>query len=803
MRISAGAASQPAPVPIPPRDLRLVLPAAAAWVTAASATKLESGQALLAATVFVLICLSCLLFIFLSHGLQLIRLLVLPAAVAALILLAVAGALDGSQSGQVEDAAQAGGTLKVRLTLNSDATALGPDTYTGEQRFLVEATVREGRYLGTEFRAAAPVTIIGDDRWSEAAVGDQATVTAKASVPQANSRALALLVPLSAPRLTRSTGWMAYTHELRTEFATMAAGLSSQDGGLLPGMVIGDRSTLRPTLSEDMQATGLTHLTAVSGANCSYVIAFTFLVLRSLRAPRFLAACIAVLALLGFVLLVRPEPSVLRAAVMGAIGVFGVLSGRGKLSLTLLLLSIIALLAADPWLHSSYAFILSVAATSGLILVGPLLAARLSGLMPLAAAQLVAVPLAAQLFCMPVLVLLQPVVPLYALPANILSGPAVPFVTILGMIAVLAMIMSPSLAPPVILAAQVGTTWVAGVATRFAQAPASGLEWPQGPAGVLVSAALSAAVVGAFAASGMLRRVLVRCFARVRSARWLRWVALGCALGLMIIHLTPLGGRNTTTPAWDIAACDVGQGDAFAVRTGENSAMVIDAGPDPERIDQCLRQLSVTTVVLLVLTHLHEDHYAGAPGVFRGRTVQSLAYSSAETSLPSEVLIPAVEAGITPELISTDSSGGWGRVRWAGLWPQPGARPASENDASAVLEVTVTSPEGRFRTLFTGDIEQTAAARMLRANPHLMSAGVDVLKISHHGARNGGAKVISDLNARVGLISSGAGNSYGHPHREIVELLEREGMYAARTDQLGSIGMTVHGAELQIRSLPR
>ncbi|MDN4611483.1 ComEC/Rec2 family competence protein [Arthrobacter burdickii] len=229
----------------------------------------------------------------------------------------------------------------------------------------------------------------------------------------------------------------------------------------------------------------------MSGANCSYVVAFAFLGLRAVRLPRPPAAAGAVMALVGFVMLVRPEPSVLRAAVMGTIGVAAVLSGRGRASLTLLMLSIIILLAVDPWLSVSFAFLLSVAATLGLVTAGPKAADTLSLVMPRVAAQLLAIPLMAQLFCTPILVLIQPVLPMYSLPANVLASPVVPAITLVGMLAVLALVAAPVLAQPLIAAAQWGTRWVEGVADTLAAAPVASLPWIPGAPGAAVAALAS------------------------------------------------------------------------------------------------------------------------------------------------------------------------------------------------------------------------------------------------------------------------------------------------------------------------
>ncbi|MHA7156093.1 ComEC/Rec2 family competence protein [Arthrobacter sp. TMN-50] len=799
------------------RDLRLLPATAAAWVTAAGVTRLDAATALLCAGVLAVLATCAGIGCFLPDGLRPIRRLVLPCvvplAVAAMVAVPAAAAIEARTAGPVLSAVQDRASITAVLKATSDAVLISADRFKGADRFLVEAVLTAGTVNGTRFAAHTPVVVIGPASWRQVASSDSIRAAGRLLPTEPGDRAGALLMAETGPLVSRSADWTTYPAQVRKDFVELTSRVAGE-GSLLPGMVIGDRSTLDESVEQNMQTTGMTHLTAVSGANCTYMLAFVFLGARALRLPRLLAAVLGILALIGFVILVQPEPSVLRAAVMGGLGVAAVLTGRGRVPLALLLLTVVVLLVADPWLTASYAFMLSVAAASGLMLFGPILATRLCRFMPAPAAQLLAVPIAAQLFCTPILILLQPALPLYSVPANLVATPVVPMVTIVGMAAVALLVIAEPLAMPLVLVAGWGADWVEVVAEFFGSAPGAALPWMGGPLGAAVTGALSLAIVLAVVFGPRLRAVSRKpqqttrrrghrpAGGRIRAPALL-WLAGSFALGLGAVIAWPVG--PDTDGAWRVAACDVGQGDAFVLRTGEREVILVDTGPEPDDVDACLDRLAVTTVQLLVLTHLHADHYAGIEGVFRDRTVQRILYSSSEPALPT-VVTEASQQRVMPERLvegmqgEHGDGGSYGRVNWTVLWPGDSAQADSENNSSAVLEIIIDSPDAADVTiLMTGDLEEDAAQTMLRANPALVERGVHILKVAHHGALNGGLELAHAVRPQLALISAGRDNDYGHPHPSIITGLSAAGITVARTDELGTFLVSVQDNLLRIR----
>jgi competence protein ComEC len=271
--------------------------------------------------------------------------------------------------------------------------------------------------------------------------------------------------------------------------------LPADERGLLPGLVDGDVTAEPAALTTDMRLTGLTHLQAVSGENVSVVLAVTMAVARSIGLRRRSRVVVASVALLGFVILARPSPSVLRAAVMGGIVLGAMMAGRRVAALPVLSAAVLALVAVDPFLARSIGFVLSVCATAAILLVAPCWTRRLSRHMPAAAAAAIAVPAAAQLACTPVLILAFGQLTPYAIPANLLVAPAVVPATVLGVVCAVVASVAGSVAVPIAWLGAWPTAVIAVVARALAGLPGAGLRWPGGaPTDLAVSAVVIAGV---------------------------------------------------------------------------------------------------------------------------------------------------------------------------------------------------------------------------------------------------------------------------------------------------------------------
>lgn len=437
-----------------------------------------------------------------------------PATLGVALMLAAAAAAHSATSssqrfdGPLAGAVNAGKSAVVVVEVAGNPRAMaGPGGSSG--RWSVPVWTQELTTGGMLVRTRACLTVMGGQGWGTVVPGQTLRASGKLRPAEPGEQEAGTLAASTAPlKATGGSALEGSARELRGRFVSASAFLDPDARGLLPGMVTGDTSALDEGLDNAMKAVGMTHLTAVSGANCSLVLGSLLLLGRRFRLPRAPAAAAALSGLGLFVVLVGPDASVLRAALMGAIGVASLAGGRSGRGLSFLCLAVIGLLLADPALGTSFGFLLSVLATLGIILLGGPIIGWIPLAVPRWAAAAVAVPLSAQLLCGPVIVLLQPQFATYSLVANVLASPLVTPVTLLGTAAVPLVVLLPWAGTVLIAMAGMFCAGVSAIARFAAQLPGSALPWPEGLPGLLSMVLLSALTLSAVWAAARPLRLL-------------------------------------------------------------------------------------------------------------------------------------------------------------------------------------------------------------------------------------------------------------------------------------------------------
>lgn len=573
-------------------------------------------------------------------------------------------------------------------------------------------------------------------------------------------------------------------HNLRAAFIKNLSGVSAEAKSLVAGLSIGVVDEMPNDLRSNMQITGLTHLTAVSGANCAIVIGLIWWLLSRSRLGRRGRLIGSMLALIVYVLLVGQQPSVLRAAVMLAAVLFSRFLGRGVEAIDALAAAIVVLLVFDPWLATDLGFLLSVLATVGLVMLSRPIGERLASgrIAPRVAhpkiLQAVSVVLAAQVLCLPVIIGLSGALPLYTLPANLLAEPLVAPVTVVGMAAVVTSFV-PGLSTALTWVASIPAQLIAWNAKFFANLPGASWPWPAGALGIV------AALIICIAAANLLLG---------RKARGISFAALAVvsAASLAFGLAKPIAATAWDSSGASVVMCDVGQGDAMVVRS-QGQVALVDVGPDPEKIDACLKRLAVQRIDLLVLTHFDQDHVGGILGAIRGRRVLAVLETPWPDTRPIVGFIDSQVKTSGAELVLAQQglSGELGELSWQVLSPSKAASEAEDsNDGSIVL--TFSAPE--FNLLALADLGERGQMRLVENNPQLVSklhGKPFILKVAHHGSADMYPELYEALSPEVALVGVGIKNGYGHPTQRALKALSFGDTRIFRTDTDGSIAITV------------
>ncbi|HEU5157614.1 MAG TPA: ComEC/Rec2 family competence protein [Streptosporangiaceae bacterium] len=749
-------------------DFRLVIPAAATWLTALVLIGCRPAVAYAVAGICGGACAAALMAARRRRRVGPVG----PVGAVAGAALACAAAsaagvglrLSAVGSGPVRALAVAG----ARATIDAVVIATPqPVLSKGREIILVRVRAERVRGRGGPTGTRVPVLVLAAaQRWRSVVISQRVRFTARL-VPPDRAGLLAAVALVRGPPavLEGPTAVQRAAETIRSKLRAACDPLPPEQRGVLPGMVVGDTSRLDRHLSEDFRAAGLSHLLVVSGANLAIVVGAVLWLTRIIGVGRRWAAVLAAAAVLGFVIVARPEPSVLRATVMAMIGLLALISGRRRHGVAALSAAVLLLVLADPELARSYGFALSVAATAALLVLAPRWRDRLCRWLPRIVAEPLAVAAAAQLACAPLLVMLSGEVGLVAVGANLLAGPAVVPATLLGAAAGVVAPVALPLARLLVWPAGLSVGWIVGVAHVAAALPYATVDWPDGLLG----------------GGCLLAAVAVALWALRRGAA--RRIAAALLAGLLIVVL----GARVWQPGWPprgwlFVACDVGQGDGLVLAAGRGRAVVVDTGPDPRLMDRCLSDLGVKVVPLIVLTHPHADHIDGLPGVLRGRTVGHLLTSgrSAGEELRGLRGVRAAQA--------------WPGQRWTVgelsltvLAPGPqGPRVSTRDDGATVnnISVVLAARWPGLGVLLSGDLE-TEAQRSLTGG----LAPVDVLKVPHHGSRLQDPAFLAASGARTAVISVGADNDYGHPAPATLARLRDLGMRVFRTDTDGSIAV--------------
>lgn len=252
--------------------------------------------------------------------------------------------------------------------------------------------------------------------------------------------------------------------------------------------------------------------------------------------------------------------------------------------------------------------------------------------------------------------------------------------------------------------------------------------------------------------------------------------------------------------------CDVGQGDAILVYQ-RSTQVLVDGGPD-SAVLSCLSDHMPfwdRTIELVVLTHPDADHYGGLVDVVRRYHIVSFAGTVAgKNDYGFKTLMEEVKGRpIDTIILQAGKTIKIGKFSFAAIWPtkeylarlaefpltENKVLGATEEDSVNEFSIVLHLQYGGFDALLTGDIQPPVTDLVSER-----VGEVEVLKVPHHGSKNGLTEALLQASGpKLAVISAGKNNRYGHPHKEILEALERWKVRYLRTDLDGEVEIVTDG----------
>jgi competence protein ComEC len=654
-------------------------------------------------------------------------------------------------------------------TITAEVVTDPSKTSTGSYSFIARAVLVNNSSI--HYKLRVPIRVMTSKQSITTLLPGQRFSAQGRIVASKEARVAALVVIKDDIEIqTQPSRWASALGAIRLGLRSLSG--DGNAGALIPGMVLGDTSKQSVEFKNSMRRSGLTHLVAVSGANFALVSAFVLWMMQFLFARMKFRLSATAISLIAFIALVRPSPSVLRAAAMAAVLLVAQGTKKGRDSLPALGFAMAAVVVVDPWQARDAGFALSVLATAGLLLFAPVLIEKLSIHLPGKLAQALAPPIAATVFCSPIIVALSGYLAPMSVIANLLAAPFVAPITIVGFIAALFSPFAPLISTVLIWFIRFPAGAIALIAHWASSFPVLTLQ--SGKIGFLIVASFT---LGSWLLKKWFKHIIVFTLVILISITWLqRWP----------------GGD------WQVANCDIGQGDSMVINLGNHRGIVIDVGPNPVAEDRCLKALGIKEIPLLILSHFHADHVAGLTGAIKNRAVGQVWVSVNSAPLIESAKAQAALKGVEMIKAVRGMSARVGPLTIRVLWPTLSATSFEEmpGDGSQINNSSIATliTSDAFSLFAGGDLEPPVQEILVKdVGP------VDIYKVCHHGSRYQDLAFMSALHPRISIISVGAGNTYGHPAVQTLQALARLGSEVLRTDIDGAVAVQVRNHQFTVR----
>ncbi len=590
--------------------------------------------------------------------------------------------------------------------------------------------------------------------------------------------------------LTRKdpVGWLGVLREVRTRALEVIDQRSSQSN-LLSALVCGYRPPLAESdLNDDFKACGLAHLVAVSGAHTSIILMMLSLLLKALRLPRIASLLIAVGFVGAYLILAGMPISAIRSAVMAILSLTSTLAHRRNASLNALALCIIGFMVTDPISCLSVSLFLSAASTLGIILFCSLFTSWIPQANKRVRSLIVepaAMTLAANVMTLPASAALFSQISLISPLANIAAAPLFTIACALGFAGCFVSVLCEPLSAMAMSAADLAVYPLKALVECLGSVPFASIP---------CSLPLVPMILLSFICAGVL---------------WIWWprpskrlLETACAMAALLIFGSMVFARVPSVDS--IVMLDVGQGDAILVRS-KTQAILIDTGNSDAKLRRELGAHGVYELDAVIITHPDDDHCASLASLGSYVNVRRILWSEGIFTCGCEkcsrLLQWAERCSPHAERVGLQVQDvvDMGSIRLEVIWPDSFVDEGGNADSLCLRADIDVNEDGSvdWKALLVGDAEAEQIAAMIAEG---RVGDVDVFKVGHHGSKVClSEETLNAIRPEVALISVGAGNRYGHPSAEAINLLGSVECNVLRSDELGSVTVAFSLDRLDIR----
>ncbi|PEL17179.1 DNA internalization-related competence protein ComEC/Rec2 [Bacillus wiedmannii] len=553
----------------------------------------------------------------------------------------------------------------------------------------------------------------------------------------------------------------------------------AQSGAFMNALVFGDRQQMTFEVEEQYQQFGLVHLLAISGSHIVLLMVIVYFILLRSGVTREVATVCLIFCIPLYMILAGASPSVIRASITGVLMLIAFICSIRLSSLDALSVTAICMLIFDPYLVFNIGFQFSFVGSFALLLSAPLLLDSSNGVIR----NSIYISFISQLVSTPILLYHFGYFSPYSIFLNILYVPFLSLIVLPGSIIVLVCIpIVPFLAKGLANVLSIGLNLSNDFLSYCENLPFIRLVF--GQTSILLVALYYASIVS-----------ILMVWER-RVSKKIMFVASGIFLFVCTCHYVYPYFRESGS----VTFLDVGQGDAILIRLPYDKGIyLIDTGgtmrANKEEWQRKKHEFSVGNDILipylqkegiktidkLIVTHGDADHIGAAQELLSNIIVKEVVFGRKERDAVLEKLLKkqALEKAVKISEVGEGESWSVNEAEFFVLAPTGKAR--SENNASIVIWAKL----GGATWLFTGDLEEEGEKFLIATYPDLRA---DVLKVAHHGSNTSSiVPFLSAVQPDVAIISVGERNRYGHPHKEVIERLEKMGIEIWRTDKQGAI----------------